>query len=102
MIRTIYTWFLIFLLVLFIYFASLTFFSIEVRAEDNGYLQKSPIDSRKEVIHSADGNDSKGYLQQSTIDPRKTVQYDKKGNVKGTWQKSDVDPRKRIYTPKKK
>ena len=101
MIRTIYTWFLIFLLVLFIYFASLTFHNIEIRAEDNGYLQKSPIDSRKEVIHSADG-DSKGYLQQSPIDPRKTVQYDKDGNVEGTWQKSYIDPRKRIYTPKKK
>jgi len=73
----------------------------EAKADDHEYLQQSPIDPRKEVIHDADG-DAKGYLQKSPIDPRKTVQYDKNGNVKGTWQKSYIDPRKRIYTPKKK
>ena len=101
MTRTIYTWFLILLLVLFIYFASLTFFNIKVYADDTNYTQQSPIDSRKEVIHSTDNNDSKGYLQKSPIDPRKTVQYDKNGNVKGTWQKSYIDPRKTIFIKKK-
>jgi len=100
MIRTIYTWFLILLLVLFIYFAAMAFHGIKVYADDHEYLQQSPIDSRKEVIHAADGK-SKGYLQQSPIDPRKTVQYDKNGNVEGTWQKSYIDPRKTIFIKKK-
>ena len=72
----------------------------EAQADDDEYLQQSPIDPRKEVIHDADG-DAKGYLQKSPIDPRKTVQYDKNGNIEGVWRKSYIDPRKRIFIPKK-
>jgi hypothetical protein len=102
MIRTIYTWFLIALLVVIMYFAMMTFFSIQVvHASEKKYLQKNYIDPRKTNIHSADGKE-KGYLKQSPIDPRKTVQYDKNGNVEGTWRKSYIDPRKRVYIPRKK
>jgi len=99
--KTIYTWFLIALLILISYFAIGFFFGIKVYADDDAtkYIQQSAIDPRKEVIHDADG-DAKGYLQQSPIDPRKTVQYDKNGNIEGVWRKSYIDPRKRIFIPK--
>ena len=76
--KTIYTWFLIALLILISYFAIGFFFGIKVYADD----------------------DATKYIQQSAIDPRKTVQYDKNGNIEGVWRKSYIDPRKRIFIPK--
>ena len=53
------------------------------------------------LIYSEAQADDDEYLQQSPIDPRKTVQYDKNGNIEGVWRKSYIDPRKRIFIPKK-
>ena len=41
------------------------------------------------------------YTKRDPVDPRVTVQYDKKGNVEGTFKQSPIDPRVTIYRKKK-
>ena len=96
----IYIWFLLSILALVLYFAA---FGInQVFADDftDKYIQRNPVDPRKEDIRHADDDKTDGYLQRSIVDPRKTIRYDDNHNEKGYWQKSYIDPRKSFYHEK--